>query len=175
MVKKGDTIGHIAESYRITSSNIMSWNSIKSRQHIYPGQRLTLWVQGNNSSSKSVSKSSNKGKKVTYTVKRGDTIGHIADDYNTTVKNIRTWNNMKRESYIKPGQKLTIWIGSSNNSLSKKSDNLKIYYTVKRGDTLSKIAENHRVRMASIMKWNKLNKANTIFPGQKLAIWIKQG
>ena len=54
-------------------------------------------------------------------------------------------------------------------------DNLKIYYTVKRGDTLSKIAENHRVRMASIMKWNKLNKANTIFPGQKLAIWIKQG
>ena len=49
------------------------------------------------------------------------------------------------------------------------------YYTVKRGDTLSKIAENHRVRMASIMKWNKLNKANTIFPGQKLAIWIKQG
>ena len=64
---------------------------------------------------------------------------------------------------------------ANNNSLSKSSDNLKIYYTVKRGDTLSKIAENHSVRMASIMKWNKLNKANTIFPGQKLAIWIKQG
>ena len=82
---------------------------------------------------------------------------------------------MKRSSYIKPGQKLDIWIGSNSNSLSKNSDNLKIYYTVKRGDTLSKIAENHRVRMASIMKWNKLSKANTIFPGQKLAIWIKQG
>ena len=82
---------------------------------------------------------------------------------------------MKQSSYIKPGQKLTIWIGSTKSSLSKNADNLKIYYTVKRGDTLSKIAENHRVRMASIMKWNKLNKANTIFPGQKLAIWIKQG
>ena len=175
IVKRGDTVGHIAESYRVPSRNILSWNNIKSKQTIYPGQRLTLWVKNNNYSSTSVARSSNKGKKVTYTVKRGDTIGHIADDYNTTVKNIRSWNSMKRSSYIKPGQKLDIWIGSNSNSLSKNSDNLKIYYTVKRGDTLSKIAENHRVRMASIMKWNKLNKANSIFPGQKLAIWIKQG
>ena len=173
-VKRGDTIGHIAESYRVSSRKIMSWNNIKSKQHIYPGQKLNIWVKNNNSSKSIAQKSSNKGKKVTYTVKRGDTIGHIADDYNTTVSNIRSWNNMKRSSYIKPGQKLSIWIGSNANS-SKTSNDLKIYYTVKRGDTLSKIAENHRVRMASIMKWNKLNKANTIFPGQKLAIWIKQG
>ena len=173
-VKRGDTIGHIAESYRVSSRKIMSWNNIKSKQHIYPGQKLNIWVKNNNSSKSIAQKSSNKGKKVTYTVKRGDTIGHIADDYNTTVSNIRSWNNMKRSSYIKPGQKLSLWIGSNANS-SKISNDLKIYYTVKRGDTLSKIAENHRVRMASIMKWNKLNKANTIFPGQKLAIWIKQG
>ena len=173
-VKRGDTIGHIAESYRVSSRKIMSWNNIKSKQHIYPGQKLNIWVKNNNSSKSIAQKSSNKGKKVTYTVKRGDTIGHIADDYNTTVSNIRSWNNMKRSSYIKPGQKLSLWIGSNANS-SKTSNDLKIYYTVKRGDTLSKIAENHRVRMASIMKWNKLNKANTIFPGQKLAIWIKQG
>ena len=173
-VKRGDTIGHIAESYRVSSRKIMSWNNIKSKQHIYPGQKLNIWVKNNNSSKSIAQKSSNKGKKVTYTVKRGDTIGHIADDYNTTVSNIRSWNNMKRSSYIKPGQKLSLWIGSNANS-SKTSNDLKIYYTVKRGDTLSKIAENHRVRMASIMKWNKLSKANTIFPGQKLAIWIKQG
>lgn len=173
-VKRGDTIGHIAESYRVSSRKIMSWNNIKSKQHIYPGQKLNIWVKNNNSSKSIAQKSSNKGKKVTYTVKRGDTIGHIADDYNTTVSNIRSWNNMKRSSYIKPGQRLSLWIGSNANS-SKTSNDLKIYYTVKRGDTLSKIAENHRVRMASIMKWNKLNKANTIFPGQKLAIWIKQG
>ena len=173
-VRRGDTIGHIAESYRVSSRKIMSWNNIKSKQHIYPGQKLNIWVKNNNSSKSITQKSSNKGKKVTYTVKRGDTIGHIADDYNTTVSNIRSWNNMKRSSYIKPGQKLSLWIGSNANS-SKTSNDLKIYYTVKRGDTLSKIAENHRVRMASIMKWNKLNKANTIFPGQKLAIWIKQG
>ena len=55
------------------------------------------------------------------------------------------------------------------------AEEIKIYYTVKRGDTISKIAENHRVRIVSILKWNKLNKSQTIFPGQKLAIWVKQG
>ena len=175
IVKRGDTIGHIAESYRVASRKIISWNNINSKQHIYPGQKLTLWVKNNSSSKKSFSKSSNKGKKVSYTVKRGDTIGHIADDYNTTVENIRSWNSMKRQSYIRPGQKLTIWIGSNKGSSKETEESLKIYYTVKRGDTLSKIAENHRVRTASIMKWNKLNRSNTIFPGQKLAIWIKQG
>ena len=102
IVKRGDTIGHIAESYRVASRKIISWNNINKKQHIYPGQKLTLWVKNNSSSKKSFSQSSNKGKKVSYTVKRGDTIGHIADDYNTTVENIRSWNSMKRQSYIRP-------------------------------------------------------------------------
>jgi membrane-bound lytic murein transglycosylase D len=106
-------------------------------------------------------------------VKRGDTIGHIADDYNSTTGKIRSWNNMKIGAYIRPGQKLTIWLESDQAKNS--AEEVKIYYMVKRGDTLSKIAENHRVRMVSILKWNKLNKSQAIFPGQKLAIWVKRG
>jgi LysM repeat protein len=170
-VKRGDTIGHIADNYRVSSRNILSWNKLRSRQHIYPGQKLTLWVK--NDTAQKVSRNSNQGKKVTYTVKRGDTIGHIADDYNSTADKIRAWNNVKSGAYIRPGQKLTIWLKSDQAKNS--AEEVKIYYTVKRGDTLSKIAENHRVRIVSILKWNKLNKSQTIFPGQKLAIWIIQG
>jgi len=84
---------------------------------------------------------------------------------------------MQIGAYIRPGQKLTLWLESDQAKTSAKNsaEEVKIYYTVKRGDTLSKIAENHRVRMASILKWNKLNMSQTIFPGQKLAIWVKQG
>jgi len=174
-VKRGDTIGHIAENYRESSINILSWNKLRSRQNIYPGQKLILWIK--NDTAQKVSRSSNRGKKVTYTVKRGDTIGHIADDYNSTTGKIRAWNNMQIGAYIRPGQKLTLWLESDQAKTSAKNsaEEVKIYYTVKRGDTLSKIAENHRVRMASILKWNKLNMSQTIFPGQKLAIWVKQG
>jgi membrane-bound lytic murein transglycosylase D len=48
---------------------------------------------------------------VVYKVKRGDTLGHIAENYRTGAGKIRRWNNLKYGSYmIHPGQKLTIWV-----------------------------------------------------------------
>lgn len=45
---------------------------------------------------------------VTYTVKRGDTLGAIAKKYNTTVSNIAKLNNIKNVNLIYVGQKLII-------------------------------------------------------------------
>ncbi|MFJ7921328.1 LysM peptidoglycan-binding domain-containing protein [Lysinibacillus fusiformis] len=42
-------------------------------------------------------------------------------------------------------------------------------YTVQKGDTLSKIAQNHQVTIADIMKWNNLSK-DTIYVAQQLDI-----
>ena len=49
--------------------------------------------------------------KVTYKVKRGDTLGQIAEDYKTSASKIRRWNRLKYgSSLIYPGQKLKIWV-----------------------------------------------------------------
>ncbi|QSB07844.1 LysM peptidoglycan-binding domain-containing protein [Lysinibacillus fusiformis] len=42
-------------------------------------------------------------------------------------------------------------------------------YTVQKGDTLTKIAQNHQVSIGEIMKWNNLSK-DTIYVAQKLEI-----
>ncbi|MCS1393900.1 LysM peptidoglycan-binding domain-containing protein [Lysinibacillus boronitolerans] len=42
-------------------------------------------------------------------------------------------------------------------------------YTVQKGDTLTKIAQNHQVTIGDIMKWNNLSK-DTIYVAQKLEI-----
>ena len=42
-------------------------------------------------------------------------------------------------------------------------------YTVQKGDTLTKIAQNHQVSIGDIMKWNNLSK-DTIYVAQKLEI-----
>ncbi|MBD8519578.1 LysM peptidoglycan-binding domain-containing protein [Lysinibacillus sp. FSL R7-0073] len=42
-------------------------------------------------------------------------------------------------------------------------------YTVQKGDTLSKIAQNHQVTISEIMKWNNLSK-DTIYVAQQLEI-----
>lgn len=46
--------------------------------------------------------------KVTYTVKKGDTLGAIAKKYNTTVNNLVKLNNIKNANLIYVGQVLTI-------------------------------------------------------------------
>jgi len=47
-------------------------------------------------------------KKVTYIVKSGDTLSHIARKYRVTVANLQKWNNLKSDR-INAGQKLIIY------------------------------------------------------------------
>lgn len=53
-------------------------------------------------------------------------------------------------------------------SYSKSSD--KNIYVVKKGDTLSTIADKHNVPFSSLLKWNNLNSKSQIYPGEKLII-----
>ena len=55
---------------------------------------------------------------------------------------------------------------------SMQSASKKIYYTVKRGDSLSEIAEKHRTSIRNIKKWNGI-RSDKILIGQKLKIWVK--
>jgi membrane-bound lytic murein transglycosylase D len=48
-------------------------------------------------------------KRITYTVKSGDVLGDIADWYDVTPAQIKSWNKM-RSNMIRSGQKLTIWV-----------------------------------------------------------------
>ena len=48
---------------------------------------------------------------MAYKVKKGDTLGQIAEDYKTSASKIRRWNRLKYgSSLIYPGQKLKIWV-----------------------------------------------------------------
>ena len=47
-------------------------------------------------------------KKLAYTVRRGDSLGSIANKNNCSVNDIKKWNNL-RSSVIHPGQKLNIY------------------------------------------------------------------
>src|SRR5690554_6350122 len=75
--------------------------------------------------------SSNKttAKTTTYTVKKGDTLSHIAKRFGTTVNELVRLNNIKNPNLIYPGQKLKI--NGSTNSKSTSSSKAQ-YYTVKK-------------------------------------------
>ena len=73
-------------------------------------QKLTIPVPGMKIPRSTKLKMSSSHNKITYKVRRGDTLGHIAEDYRTRASKIRQWNGMKYGQHIFPGQKLTLWV-----------------------------------------------------------------
>lgn len=141
-----------------------------------------------------------KGKdKLIYTVKSGDNLGFISEWYHVRISDLRYWNNIHR-NLIRVGQKLAIYVPSgqadfyaniNNMSFAEKQAYKKktpvttvrtsssqvtvsgefVYYTVRRGDNLWSIARKFPgVSNNDIMRWNNINNANKIIPGQKLKI-----
>lgn len=109
---------------------------------------------------------------ASYKVKSGDSLWKIANTYNTTVADLKKWNNLSGD-IIFPNQVLQTSSSkegkSSNTSSSSKADT----YTVKSGDTLSGIASKYGVSFKDIMKWNNLS-TTLIFPGNVLAVSEKK-
>lgn len=121
------------------------------------------------------------GERIVYRVKSGDYLGKIAGRYRCTVAQIKRWNNL-RSNNLSIGQRLVIYRGgvsSGSVSSSKASANTSsasgsstsgsATYTVKSGDTLSKIAAGHGITLAQLKEWNGLT-SNSIKPGQKLKV-----
>jgi LysM repeat protein len=113
-----------------------------------------------------------------YVVKKGDYLGKIARAYNTTVVNLREWNNLKSNT-IFVNQKLKIYINNTketsilSNTKTKTIQNQnKIFYTVVSGDYLGKIALENNVTVNDIKKWNNLM-SNRINVNQKLIVGIE--
>ncbi|MCF7794230.1 MAG: LysM peptidoglycan-binding domain-containing protein [Candidatus Cloacimonetes bacterium] len=97
IVKRGDTLYDIARKYKTTISKIKGLNGLRSNV-IYPGQKLKLY--GNQTKTQG---------SRNYIVKKGDTVGEIADKLGVTSKWIITNNNLKNNNgivIIRPGQKL---------------------------------------------------------------------
>jgi len=60
--------------------------------------------------SRSVTKSIAGRDRLVYRVKRGDTLGHIAEWYGVRASDIRNWNDISYGEYIRPGQELAVWV-----------------------------------------------------------------
>ncbi|MBR2947257.1 MAG: LysM peptidoglycan-binding domain-containing protein [Bacteroidales bacterium] len=110
-VRKGETLSHIAQKYRVSVNNIKRWNNCGTKIRI--GQRLVIYTNNKgpakSSSSTAKPKTSTSGNYVYYTVRKGDTLWDIAKMFpGVTMNDIMKLNNLNRNSRIYPGTKLKI-------------------------------------------------------------------
>ncbi len=175
-IRRGDTVSEIAENYGVSSSQLRRWNNLKNNK-IVVGKKLKIY--GKNIASNSVASMThaNKGYSL-YTIKSGDTVGQIAENYKVSSKQLRAWNNINGNK-IMVGKKLKIYNSNGSSSKSNTSSNSKtvfksgekIVYVVKSGDTMGQIAEDHNVPSSTeIKEWNNIT-SSKIKVGQKLVIY----
>ena len=110
---------------------------------------------------------------IEHKVRRGDNLWDLARKYNTSWRAIKEINKIKGNT-VQIGW--TLQIPSEGYTEYRKSTKPKtgrfVYHTVRRGDTISEIAEQYRTSQRKIRNWNGL-KNDRIRIGQKLKIWKK--
>lgn len=176
-VQSGDTLSGIALKFSTTSSKLAQLNSISNPNLIYVGQRLLVNQSSNSNSSSSGQSSSTTTNTETssanYTVKSGDTLSGIASQYNTTVNQIVSLNQLSNPNLIYVGQVLKLKNSQTTNSSSSSSSTAATTvgtYTVKAGDTLSAIASRYSTSSSTLASLNSLSNPNLIYVGQVLKV-----
>lgn len=102
-IRKGESLGLIADKYNVSVASIRSWNRIHGNT-IHAGRNLKIYSASPVSSSKSTFISSSD----TYTVQSGDSLYSIAKKFpGISAENIQVWNDISGKN-IQPGMKLKI-------------------------------------------------------------------
>lgn len=121
-----------------------------------------------------------------HTIKPGDSLSTIAEQYHTRTKILIQSNHLKN-SRIRAGQTLLVPVALKHQPTSLPSrlkpsvitgDRLPgpkaTVHIVKAHETLSRIAQRHHVKTSQIIFWNNLSYRPKLKPGMTLRIWHKK-
>ena len=170
-VQSGDTLWGIANTHDTTVNNLKQINDLTS-DTIYVGQVLKLKQRSTTQQESSQPSQSNSSD--FYTVKAGDSLWKIAMGNDLTVSHLKQMNNLTTNT-IYVGQQLRIKEGQTNsqasqsNSQTNQSSQNAGTYTVKAGDTLWGIANDHDTTVNALKQNNHLS-SDTIYVGQVLSL-----
>jgi len=182
-VLPGETLSVIAVKYRTTTRQLRRVNKLRNNM-IRAGHYLIIPVASRGRSAYSLTASMRRQttqniargqKKIAHVVKSGESFWEIARDYHVDMHKLAKWNGMAVRDPLHDGQKLVVWKNTSASaaphSLSSSASLRTISYTVRNGDSLSRIADRYRVSVDDLERWNNIE-GKYLQPGQKLKLLI---
>lgn len=106
IVQNGDSLWSIAKKYNTTVNDILKDNNLNSSV-LSVGQNLKIRTDGETAVEECIGEEYIPNDSITYTVKKGDSLWQIAKQFNTSVDNIKTKNNLTSNT-LSIGQTLKI-------------------------------------------------------------------
>lgn len=180
----GETLASVAENFGMTEAELRRVNGIPKGRKVLANS--TLLVKSTDDEQYDISEDEMDARlqlsplttwrKVTYRVRRGDTIYKIARRWRISAKSIRNDNRL-RGDMLRIGQRLTLTVPRVQRmpviapaTTAKKTSGSPTIHAVRRGDSLSQIARRYGVTVAAIKRTNRL-RSNNIKVGQRLRIY----
>ena len=151
IVKKGDSLWSISNKYGLSVDELKDLNNLSSN-NLSVGQKLLI---------KDTSGSDDLG--IYYTVKAGDTLYGIANEYGLSVDELKSMNGLSNNN-LSVGQKLLV-SGTGEVVVGNDYDT----YVVKSGDNLYAIARKYGISVDKLKDINNLS-SNLLSVGQKLLV-----
>lgn len=192
-VRRGETIGQIARRYNTTAQVIRKVNKLRGNM-IRQGRGLIIpvalkprseYTHTSDKRKKRIQNTTRKGRvKKLYVVKEGDSFWTISRQFKVGVRQLAKWNAMAPRDRLSVGQKLVVWVKKRTSRITsidtsrmikppKSRTKRWIRYTVRRGDSFSRIANKFRVTVAQLKRWNKrLGQGKFLQPGQRLKLFV---
>jgi membrane-bound lytic murein transglycosylase D len=189
-VRPGETLGAIARRYDVSiealrTANRLRGNTIHSGQELvvtaYPGRIAA--AGGNTAATLTAPQIATPAtapvardpqRSGSHTVKQGDTLWSIAQSHGVALDALAARNEIGTDATLAIGRKLEIPASATLAANDAATPRLQqLTYTVKRGDTLSRIARTFKVAVADLLSWNKLGSAHDLKPGQRLVMYIE--
>jgi membrane-bound lytic murein transglycosylase D len=173
VVRSGDSLWSIARHYRITVAALARMNGISTRQILRPGERLRLYTRA---------PVDFHGEIRFQVVRTGDTLWSIARRHGMSVKTLASLNGLHSDEVLHPGERLRLYTRAaryrhpmrlaSMRMTGGRGHTRRVFYIVRAGDTLWRIAKLFQVKVAQILAWNAIGLHSPILAGQRLMIRV---
>lgn len=173
VVTKGDNLGSIAKKHNVSVEQLRAWNNIMGN-NVKLGTQLIISDDAVAVVREEEVAPKKEFRTEEYTVGRGDNLGSIAKKYNTSVDQLKEWNN-RTDNSIQVGEKLVVnktevAVAAKTKEAVAKTKTKETLYHVRKGDSLFSISKKFPgVSIADIKRWNNI-KGESITPGMKLKI-----
>jgi membrane-bound lytic murein transglycosylase D len=182
-IKSGDTLSQISDRYGTSVALIKKVNNIRG-SNIRAGKYLMIptstkalntYTLSADSRLASLQNTNRGGTKHVHIVRSGQSLWSISRQYGVTTRALAKWNGMAPIDTLQVGQKLVVWSRGQVQNVSinqtRPSNALHaLRYTVRKGDSLYRIADRFNISVADIKRWNQVGKY--LHPGQKLKLYV---
>ena len=116
VTQAGDSFWEIARKYKVGVRELAKWNGLAPTDPLSINKELVIWLKPEQAKTTTLASANDNAvvRKVYYRVRNGDSLARIAQKFNLSVEEIRSWNSVARKKYLHPGDSLTLFVDVKN-------------------------------------------------------------